>query len=268
MQAFDRTVALVKLLVGAAAVFMCVSFVRQTRDSFRFIVPYVEFSREMRGARPLLLDTSVIIDGRIRDIAETRIIESNVIVPRFVLDELQTVADSADKLKRNRGRRGLDILNRLRSSERITIQIMDVGAEDVEGQTAVDAQLVALAKRLNGRVVTNDYNLNKIAELRGVDVININDLANALKPVMLPGESMSVKVIRPGEEAGQGVGYLEDGTMIVVEGGRDYIDRDVQITVTSVLQTSAGRMIFGKAEAKPRGNGAMAAAETSDSDQT
>ena len=245
-QSFAKTIELVKLLVGAAAVFMCVSFVLQTKDSFRFIVPYVEFSREMRGARPLLLDTSAIVDGRIADIAETRILESNVIVPRFVLDELQTIADSGDKLKRNRGRRGLDVLEKLRQSESLNIQIMEVAPEDVEGEIGVDAKLVALARRLNGRVVTNDYNLNKIAQLRGVNVINLNDLANAVKPVMLPGEAMSIRIIRPGEEAGQGVGYLDDGTMVVVEGGRDHIDEQIQITVTSALQTSAGRMIFGK----------------------
>ena len=245
-QAFRKTIELTKLLLGSAAVFMCVSFVLQTKDSFRFIVPYVEFSKEMRGARPLLLDTSVIIDGRIVDVAETRILESNVIVPRFVLDELQTISDSSDKLKRNRGRRGLDILSKLRHSDAITIQIMDVGGDDVEGETGVDAKLVALAKHINGRVVTNDYNLNKVAQLRGVSVININDLANAVKPVMLPGESMTVKIMRPGEEAGQGVGFLDDGTMVVVEGGSDHIDQTVRLTVTSALQTSAGRMIFGK----------------------
>ena len=245
-QAFRKAIELTKLLLGSAAVFVCVSFVLQTKDSFRFIVPYVEFSKEIRGARPLLLDTSVIIDGRIVDVAETRILESNVIVPRFVLDELQAIADSADKLKRNRGRRGLDILSKLRHSEALNIQIMDVGGEDVEGETGVDSKLVALAKRVNGRVVTNDYNLNKVAQLRGVTVININDLSNAVKPVMLPGESMSVKIIRPGEEAGQGVGFLDDGTMVVVEGGSSHVEETVALTVTSALQTSAGRMIFGK----------------------
>ncbi|HDZ22686.1 hypothetical protein LCGC14_0454390 [marine sediment metagenome] len=247
---FRKSVELAKLLLGSAAVFMCVSFVLQTRDSFRFIIPYVEFSREMRGARPLLLDTSVIIDGRIADIAETRILESNIIVPRFVLDELQAIADASDKLKRNRGRRGLDILSRLRSNDKLSVQIMDASGEDVGGEIAVDAKLVALGKRLNGRVVTNDYNLNKIAELRGVDVININDLANAVKPVVLPGETMTIKVIRAGDEPGQGVGFLDDGTMVVAEGGRDHIGRDVHITVTSALQTSAGRMIFGKIDSE------------------
>ncbi len=241
-----RSVQLAKLLLGAAAVFICVSFVMQTKDVFRFVIPYVEFSKQTKGARPLLLDTSVIIDGRIADIAETRILESEVIVPRFVLAELQAIADSEDKLKRNRGSRGLDILNRLQGSEKIDIKILDTRVPSVEEISEVDAKLVALASHLDGRVVTNDYNLNKVAQLRNVDVININDLANALKPVVLPGESMNVKIIKPGEESGQGVGYLEDGTMVVAEQGRDYIGREIIIAVTSVLQTSAGRMIFGK----------------------
>ncbi|MFB3891260.1 MAG: PIN/TRAM domain-containing protein [Phycisphaerae bacterium] len=245
----EKLLAMIKVLLGAAAVFMCVSFVIQTKDDFRFVIPYVEFSKQTKGARPLLLDTSVIIDGRIADIAETRILESEVIVPRFVLAELQAIADSDDKLKRNRGRRGLDVLNKLQGSNKIDIRILDARMASLEEATDVDTKLVTLAKHLDGRVVTNDYNLNKIAQLRGVDVININDLANALKPILLPGETMSVKIIKPGEEVGQGVGYLEDGTMVVAEGGRDYIGKEITITVTSVLQTSAGRMIFGRLDA-------------------
>lgn len=241
-----KIVQLVKLLIGTAVVFMCVSFVLQTKDDFRFVIPYVEFKKETKGPRSLLLDTSVIIDGRIGDIAETRIIESEVLVPRFVLAELQAIADSDDKLKRNRGRRGLDVLNRLQGCDKIDIRIIDPHVAAVEESPDVDAKLVALAQHLDGRIVTNDYNLNKVAQLRAVDVVNINDLANALKPIVLPGEKLAVKVIKPGEEAGQGVGYLEDGTMIVAEQGRDYVGKDVWITVTSVLQTSAGRMIFGR----------------------
>ena len=240
-----RTVQLIKLLLGAASVYVCVSFVLQTRDDFRFIVPYVEFAREARGARPLLLDTSVIIDGRISGIAETGILESEIIVPRFILAELQTIADSDDKLKRNRGRRGLDILKALQDCPAIRIRIDEGHIPEVAGAHDADAKLVAMADHLNGRVVTNDFNLNKVAQLRGVDVINVNDLANAMKPVALPGETMWVKVIKAGEQAGQGVGYLDDGTMIVVEQGRDHIGRETAISVTSVMQTSAGRMIFG-----------------------
>jgi uncharacterized protein YacL len=243
------TIQMIKLLLGAVAVFMCVSFVMQTKDDFRFVIPYVEFSRQTKGAHPLLLDTSVIIDGRVADIADTQILESEIIIPRFVLEELQAVADSDDKLKRNRGRRGLDILGRLQKSDKLEIRIMDAHVSSVDDANDVDAKLVALAKHLNGKVVTNDYNLNKICQLRGVAVININDLANALKPVALPGEAMNVKIIKPGEEAGQGIGYLEDGTMVVVEQARDSIGKDVTITVTSALQTSAGRMIFGRLDA-------------------
>ena len=252
----DPVMNLIIAFLSASAVFMCISFILQTKDDFRFVIPYVEFTKQTKGARPILLDTSVIIDGRIADIAETRILESQVVVPRFVLAELQAIADSDDKLKRNRGRRGLDILNRLQTNDKLGIQILDARIPIVDDAADVDAKLVALAKHLDGRVVTNDYNLNKIAQLRGVDVININDLANALKPIVLPGETMQVKIIKPGEEAGQGVGYLEDGTMVVAEGGREAIGKDVTITVTSVLQTSAGRMIFGRtdgaAHSRPR----------------
>ena len=244
-----QAVQLVKVLLGAAAVFLCVTFVLQTKDDFRFVIPYVEFSRQTKGARPLLLDTSAIIDGRIADIAETRILESEVVVPRFVLRELQTIADSQDKLKRNRGRRGLDVLNALQTAESIDIRIVDAQAPNVESAPDVDTKLVAMAQNLDGRIITNDYNLNKIAQLRNVDVVNINDLANAVKPVVLPGEQVTMKVIKAGEEPGQGVGYLDDGTMVVAEQGRDHIGKTITINVTSVLQTSAGRMIFGRMDA-------------------
>jgi uncharacterized protein YacL len=240
-----RVIQLIKLILGAVSVYACVSVVLQTRDDFRFIVPYVEFTREARGARPLLLDTSVIIDGRITGIAETGILESEIIVPRFVLAELQTIADSNDKLKRNRGRRGLDVLKVLQDCPTIQIRIDETRIPEVEAVADVDAKLVAMADNLNGRVVTNDFNLNKVAQLRGVDVINVNDLANAMKPAALPGETMWVKIRKAGEQNGQGVGYLDDGTMIVVEQGRDHIGRETAISVTSVMQTSAGRMIFG-----------------------
>ena len=244
--AHAKTIQMIKLLLATAAVFLCVTFVLQTKDDFRFVIPYVEFTKQTKGARQILLDTSVIIDGRIADIAETRIIESEVVVPRFVLGELQAIADSDDKLKRNRGRRGLDILNRLQNGKKMDIRLLDAHVASVDDAADVDAKLVALAKHMDARIITNDYNLNKVAQLRGVDVININDLANALKPVVLPGEAMTVKVIKPGEEPGQGIGYLEDGTMVVAEQGRDFIGKEIVITVTSVLQTSAGRMIFGR----------------------
>ncbi len=246
----DVTLTAVKLAIGVICCYLCVSFILQTKDDVRFVIPYVQFTRQTKGGRPLILDTSVIIDGRIADISETRIMEAELIIPRFVLQELQMIADSGDKLKRARGRRGLDMLNRLQTSDKCDIRILDVVSDRKEGEgIGVDEMLVDLAVELGGKVVTNDYNLNKIAQLRGVTVININDLANALKPVVLPGEALSIKVIKPGEEMGQGVGYLEDGTMVVAEGARDRIGEFVSITVTSVLQTSAGRMIFGRTDA-------------------
>jgi uncharacterized protein YacL len=237
-----------KVLLGTYFCYLSISFVLQTKDDFRLVIPYVQFSKETRGSRPMLLDTSVIIDGRIADICETKILESTLLVPKFVLQELQSIADSTDRLKRNRGRRGLDVLNRLQLNDKIDIQISDQSPPRGSEHEPVDSQLVQLARALNGRVITNDYNLNKVAQIHGVDVVNINDLANALKPVVLPGEGMSVKIIKPGEEAGQGVGYLEDGTMVVVEQARDKIGETLNIAVTSVLQTSAGRMIFGRIE--------------------
>ena len=239
------TVNSIKLALGVICCYLAVSFIIQTKDDIRFVIPYVEFAKQSKGAKPLVLDTSVIIDGRIADIAETQIFDTELIIPRFVLQELQAIADSSDKLRRTRGRRGLDMLNKLQTNNKIDICILDVIGEGVP----VDEMLVDLAVELGGKVVTNDYNLNKIAQLRGVGVININDLANALKPVVLPGEMMTVKVIKPGEELGQGVGYLDDGTMVVAEGGRDHIGDMVDLTVTSVLQTSAGRMIFGRIDA-------------------
>ncbi len=237
-----------KVAIGVTCCYIAVSFVLQTKDDVRFVIPYVEFSKETKGSRPMVLDTSVIVDGRIADIANTRILESELIVPRFVLHELQTIADSSDKLKRSRGRRGLDMLNKMQGNENVDIRILDVVPERSSEGAGVDEMLVDLALQLNGNVVTNDYNLNKIAQLRGVPVVNINDLANALKPVVLPGEPMAVKVIKAGEEAGQGIGYLDDGTMVVAEGARNHIGETVTLTVTSVLQTSAGRMIFGRLE--------------------
>ncbi|MGB2985204.1 MAG: PIN domain-containing protein [Phycisphaerae bacterium] len=244
-------VSALKLGIGIICCYLAVSFILQTKDDVRFVIPYVEFLKETKGAKPMVLDTSVIVDGRIADIANTRIIESELVVPRFVLHELQTIADSSDKMKRTRGRRGLDMLNKLQVNENVDIRILDVVPERSAADAGVDEMLVDLALQLGGSVVTNDYNLNKIAQLRGVSVINVNDLANALKPVVLPGESLAVKVIKPGEEIGQGVGYLDDGTMVVAEGGRDRIGQVVELTVTSVLQTSAGRMIFGRLEGVP-----------------
>lgn len=194
-------------------------------------------------ARPKILDTSVIIDGRIADICATGIIEGTIIVPAFVLAELRHIADNADPLKRNRGRRGLDILNRMQTELDIPIKVVDTDYDDIQ---EVDAKLIKLAYDMSGVVVTNDYNLNKVAGVQRVPVLNINELANAIKPVLLPGEEMNVSIMKEGREAGQGVAYLADGTMIVVTGGRKYLGEDVAVVVTSALQTSAGRMIFAR----------------------
>jgi uncharacterized protein YacL len=234
-----------KLALATIVCYACISVLLQTKDDFRFIIPYVEFAKEVKGLKPYVLDTSVVIDGRIADIVETRVIDNQLIMPQFVIAELQAIADSNDKLKRNRGRRGLDILNRLRSDPKVDLMIYDRELPEFAGQP-VDQRLVLLAKHLEGKVVTNDYNLNKVAKLHNVGVINLNDIANSLKPVFLPGEEIDVRIVKAGEEAGQGVGYLEDGTMVVIEGGRDHISEEVSALVTSVLQTSAGRMVFGR----------------------
>lgn len=190
-----------------------------------------------------ILDTSVIIDGRIVDISATGFIEGVIIVPGFVLEELRHIADSSDALKRNRGRRGLDILNKMQKESHVTVQIVEQDFDDIP---EVDSKLVKLAKTMKGKIVTNDYNLNKVCELQGVPVLNINELANAVKPIVLPGEEMVAQIIKDGKEAGQGVAYLDDGTMVVVEGGRRHIGDTIDVVVTSVLQTAAGRMIFAK----------------------
>jgi len=243
----------VQIVLGVMLCYSCVSLLLQTKDDFRFVIPYIEFAKEVKGLKPYILDTSVVIDGRIADVVETNVMDNQLIMPRFVLGEIHGIADSSDKMRRSRGRRGLDILNRLRSSEGIELKIYDREYPDMAGQP-VDMKLVLLAKHLEGKIVTGDYNLNKIARLHNVQVINLNDIANALKPVFLPGERVEVKILKPGEEQGQGVGYLDDGTMIVIENGRDHIGQMVEMTVTSVLQTSAGRMIFGRFEREARSN--------------
>ncbi len=237
----------IQLVIGAVLCYICISLLLQTRNDFRFIIPYVEFAKEVKGLRPCILDTSVVIDGRIADVVETRVFDGQLIMPKFVIAELQAIADSSDRLRRSRGRRGLDILNRLRTNPDIELVLYDRDLPEFAGQP-VDLKLVTLAKHLQGKLLTNDYNLNKVARLQGVTVVNLNDLANALKPVFLPGERIEVRIVKAGEEPGQGIGYLEDGTMVVVEAGRDRINQSVCVTVTSVLQTSAGRMVFGKLE--------------------
>lgn len=244
----DEAIEAIKWMLGICVCFLTISIVMRTKDDVRFVIPYVEFAKQTKGARPLVLDTSAIIDGRIVDLCQSKLFDAPLIVPRFVLNELQLIADSADKLKRNRGRRGLDILNKMQSDSVIDVEIDDSMIPEVEEVRGVDQKLMMFTKACNGRLATTDYNLSKVAQVREVDVVNINDLANSLKVVALPGETMEVRVIKPGEEAEQGIGYLDDGTMVVVEGARNKIGRELIISVTSSLQTSAGKMIFGKFE--------------------
>lgn len=213
------------------------------QDEFSVVLPFVKLEAKGSTEEIILLDTSVIIDGRIADICETAFLGGRLYLPRFVLKELQLIADSSDPLKRSRGRRGLDILNRMKDNPLVQIKIHEVDFQDVP---TVDAKLVRLAQMLNAKVFTNDYNLNKVAELQGVRVLNINELANALKPIVMPGETMQVKVLKEGKEHDQGVAYLDDGTMVVVDGGRRNIGQTITVAITSVLQTQAGRMIFAK----------------------
>jgi uncharacterized protein YacL len=243
-----EAIAAIKWMLGICVCYLTISIVMRTKDDVRFVIPYVEFTKQTKGARPLVLDTSAIIDGRIADLCQSKLFDAPLIVPRFVLNELQLIADSADKLKRGRGRRGLDILNTMQANSIIDVEIDDTVVPEAQDVKGVDQKLMIFTKSRNGRLATTDYNLSKVAQVREVDVVNINDLANSLKTVALPGETMKVKIIKPGEEAEQGIGYLADGTMVVVEGARNKIGRELLISVTSSLQTSAGKMIFGKFE--------------------
>ncbi len=195
--------------------------------------------------RTILLDTSVIIDGRIADIARTGFLPGSLLIPRFVLNELQYIADSPDSLRRQRGRRGMEVLSQLQKEPAIPVRLSDI---DVEGVREVDDKLTILARQLKCPILTNDYNLNRIAELQGVTILNVNELANAVKSVLLPGENLGVRVIQEGKESGQGVGYMDDGTMVVIENGREFLNREIMVVVTKVLQTAAGRMIFARPE--------------------
>ncbi len=205
---------------------------------------------ERGGDSPKLLDTSAIIDGRILDIYRCGFLEGQLVVPRFVLEELRQIADSEDSAKRNRGRRGLDILRDMQEEQ----GVVEITNQDPQGRGDVDGRLISLAQKLSAKIITNDYNLNKVAQLEGLEVLNINDLANVLKPPVLPGEDFNIGILKEGKEPGQGVGYLDDGTMVVVEGGRKHIGEDLEVSVTSVLQTAAGRMIFARPHDERRSN--------------
>lgn len=239
--------------VLVASYFGILIFVMRQEDIFALLRWPVAASQEKdedessapASKRTILLDTSVIIDGRIADIAHTGFLAGTLLIPRFVLEELQHIADSSDSLRRQRGRRGIDVLGQLQRETIIPVRISDV---DVDGVREVDNKLVILARQMRAQILTNDYNLNRVAELQGVTVLNINELANAVKSVMLPGEILNVNIIQEGRESSQGVAYLDDGTMVVIEDGRDHIHQQVDVQVTKVLQTAAGRMIFARIE--------------------
>jgi uncharacterized protein YacL len=234
--------ALAKVVIGIILCYLCVSVVLTTKDDFRLIIPYVEFSKQVRGVRPLLLDTSTLIDGRINDLGQTGFLDAPIILPQFVIDELQTLADSTDKLKRTRGRRGLDMVSKLQANPFLDVTIDN---PEVEG-LSVDRMLIELARSQQLRILTTDHNLKKVAQIHGVAVLNVNDLANSLKASVVPGDPLQVQIVKLGENPSQGVGYLPDGTMVVVEDAAERLGETVDLIVTNSLQTSAGRMIFAR----------------------
>ncbi|MBU1998226.1 MAG: PIN domain-containing protein [Candidatus Omnitrophota bacterium] len=233
------------LKVGLTVIFsyLCMVVALRGQDEFSLVIPYIRLRRQDQVEEAILLDTSVIIDGRIQDILRTKFIDGKIIVPRFVLKELQQIADSTDSIKRQRGRRGLEILNSLQKADSFSVTINE---EDLPDLKEVDAKLVRLAKIIDAKILTVDFNLNRVASLEGVTVLNINELANSLKMVLFPGEHMQIKLLKEGKEFNQAIGYLDDGTMVVVEDARKFIGQEMRVVVTSVLQTPAGRMIFTK----------------------
>jgi uncharacterized protein YacL len=241
----DPLRAWLPLILGCVLCYVCTSLLLQTRDDFRFLIPYVEFARDVRGLRPNVLDTTAIVDGRIVELAEAGVFESRFVVPSFVLDDLQAAAESSDRQRRTRGRRGLDVLARLRSNEAIDIDVISP-REEPHDELSLETRVVDLARELGGRVITIDASAAKLAEVRSVPAINVGEVAMALKPTFVPGDAVSVRLVKQGEEPDQGVGYLDDGTMVVVENGRDQIGRTVRASVTSTLQTSAGRLVFAR----------------------
>ncbi len=238
----SRLIGAAKVLTGIAFVYLGITIVLQTQDDFRLLIPYVEFAKQIRGVRPILIDTSVLIDGRVDEIAKGGFLLAPMLIPRFVIGELQLLSDSSDKLKRARGRRGLEMVTLLQHNPRLDLTIEDVAVAGMN----VDAMLVEHARSIGAAVLTTDTGLARVAAIQGVEALNLNDLASALKPNVLPGEILSIELIRKGEQAGQAVGYLDDGTMVVAENGTDSIGSRVDVTVTSSLQTTAGRMIFGR----------------------
>ncbi len=243
-----ESAAVTRVVLTWAFCYLGMAMALRGRDEFSVIIPYVRLSRHDRGEESSLVDTSAIIDGRLVDLCKTRFVAGKLIIPRFVLKELQAVADSADPIKRSRGRRGLEVLNQLRQLNTIDVRVDE---EDLPAVRETDEKLVKLAQMLGTRIITNDYNLNKVAEFQNVGVLNVNELAQALRPVVLPGETLEIKPIKEGKEHHQAVAYLDDGTMVVVENGRPFIGQSIRGMVTSVLQTAAGRMVFVRPEGAP-----------------
>lgn len=242
-----QTLSLIRPVMTLILCYMSMAVAIRGKDEFNIVIPYVRLSRQDQVEAVVVVDTSAIIDGRITDICKTRFIEGKMVVPRFVLKELQQISDSADPIKRQRGRRGLEVLNTIQKDIGIPVIIHEEDFPDIK---EVDAKLVKLAKLLEAKIFTVDFNLNRVAAIQGIKVLNINELANALKPVVFPGELMEIRLLREGKEYNQAVGYLEDGTMVVAEDARKFIGSTVKVAVTSVLQTQAGRMIFTKLESK------------------
>jgi uncharacterized protein YacL len=258
LQGWTTAAGFFPVLAALLPTYLGLSIGASVAGRLRFSGP-VEPTARSRTGLMRILDTSVIIDGRIADVAETGFLEGTLVIPRFVLAELQQVADSQDPLKRARGRRGLDILQRIQTARRLPVEILD---DDFPGVREVDRKLIEMAKARQATLVTNDFNLNKVATLESVPVLNVNELANALRPVVLPGENMRVLVTKEGKEHGQGIAYLDDGTMVVVDNGRRAISKTVDVTVTSVLQTTAGKMIFARFDDRPQNQWQSAGATT------
>lgn len=242
LKAIEPMIQIIKPLLGIALCYLGITTILQTQDDFRLVIPYVEFAKQIRGTKPMVLDTSALIDARIADIAATGLIQAPIVVPRFVVAELQSLADSADKLKRARGRRGLDVIARLQRQGTLDVSVDETPVTSM----AVDQALVELAQQLMARVVTTDHALTRVAQIHGVVVVNVHDLAAAMKPALIPGQTLVIRLIKPGEQAGQAVGYLDDGTMVVAEGAADLIGREAQLLVASTIQTTAGRMVFAR----------------------
>jgi uncharacterized protein YacL len=242
MKTATPIVTTIKVLLGIGMAYMGITTVLQTQDDFRLVIPYVEFAKQIRGPRPLLLDSSALIDARIVDLAATGMVQTPMVVPRFVLMELQTLSDSSDRMNRTKGRRGLDAVAKMQRTPGIDITVDET---PIPGKS-VDQMLVELARVMPAVVVTTDANLNRVATIQNVPVLNLNDVANALKPSLIPGSQMTIEVVRAGDQPGQGIGYLDDGTMVVIEHGEGVVGGDARVEVTSAMQTSAGRLIFAK----------------------